>query len=134
MTNASTNDILASHSLAIHDLAEQLRSIILNTVPDATEKAYLGWHGIGYTHPRAGYFCAIFPHDAIVRLALEWGVLLPDPIGLLTGSGSQVRYVDCAPDAAIPVAVIRQLLLDCLALPEKRSERLALVQAGARPV
>lgn len=134
MKNTAIYDILALHAPPIRDLAEQLRSIILSAVPDATEKAYPGWHAVGYTHPRAGYFCAIFPHETIVRLALEWGVLLPDPSGLLTGSGSQVRYVECAPNAAIPVDAIRQLLLDCLALPEKRSEKLALAQAGARPV
>lgn len=134
MASAPTDDILIFHSPPIRELAEQLRAVILSTVPDARQKVYPGWRAIGYTHPSAGYFCAIFPHDAIVRLALEWGVLLPDPSGLLTGSGSQVRYVDCAPEAAIPGDAICQLLLDCLALPEKRSERLALVQAGARPL
>ena len=131
--NQSIQDIIAAHSPPISELTQRLPVIVRESVPAVKEKAYPGWHGIGYTHPRAGYIGAIFPRDDSVSLGFEWGVLLSDPDGLLTGSGSQLRYVECAPDAPLPVEAIRALLLACLELPNRRSEKLALVQAGARP-
>ena len=58
------------------------------TTPEAVEKAYPSWHGIGYRLPESGYFCGICPLADSVKLGFEFGVLLPDPQGLLEGQGS----------------------------------------------
>jgi hypothetical protein len=96
-TAVSPEQILKDHTPQIQVIAEKLRAIVKNTVPNVTEKAYPGWHGIGYTHQQAGYFCCIFPHKDKVSLALEYGALLPDPDNLLIlppTSSKQVRYVE----------------------------------------
>src|SRR5687768_10871958 len=85
--------ILARHTPAIRALAERLRALVRRTVPEAAERANAGWHSLSYHHPSAGYFCGIFPQADDVLLAFEFGVLLPDPDGLLEGEGKQVRYV-----------------------------------------
>jgi hypothetical protein len=61
-------DILADHSPNVRKLAERLRILIRETVPEASEVAYPGWHAIGYRHPRSGYFCGIFPSAARLKL------------------------------------------------------------------
>jgi hypothetical protein len=86
-------DILDDHTDEVRALTEQLRSLIKETIPEATERAYPGWHGIGYRHPEAGFFAAIFPRADDVKLGFEHGADLPDPDGLLTGEGKRVRYV-----------------------------------------
>jgi hypothetical protein len=93
-TPTSPEIILSDQPPELRQLAERLRGLIRETVPEAVESAYPGWHAIGYRHPERGYFCAIFPETARVRLAFEWGALLPDPHHLLGGNGKQVRYVD----------------------------------------
>ena len=124
---AQIHQILASHRAEIMSLVEAVRKLVRDSVPVAEEAAYLGWHGIGYTHPAAGYFCAIFPRRNTVRLAFEFGVLLPDPASLLQGTGKQVRYVDLRPGNAIPVPAIQALIRAALDLPPGRDAKLALL-------
>jgi hypothetical protein len=110
-------DILAEHTPQVRDVAERLRALIRMTVPEAMEVAYPGWHGIGYHHPETGYVFAIFPEADRVRLGFEHGVDLPDPQGLLTGSGKRVRYVEIPAGKRPTVRAIRQLLLAAVHRP-----------------
>lgn len=96
-------------------LAARLRELLCTTVPDATERAYPGWHGIGYRHPQCGYFCGIFPQESSVWLLFEYGALLADPECLLTGNGKQARYVDIRRQKDIRVRPIKRLIKAALA-------------------
>lgn len=92
-------DLAAAELLMEHDdgvvvTAQWLRDLVTSTVPDAVESVYAGWHGFGYRHPQARYFCAVFPRRTDVRLSFEHGARLADPRGLLRGGGRQVRHVD----------------------------------------
>jgi hypothetical protein len=117
-------EILAAHTPDVVALVERLRHLTRATVPEAVEKAYPHWHGIGYTHPQVGYFCAIFPEQNQVKLGFEFGVLLPDPAGLLTGSGKQVRYVLFRQPDEMQEAAIEALLRAACALPPSRQARM----------
>ena len=94
---ATPEDILANHAAVVRELAESLRMLVRQAIPEATEKAYPVWRGIGYRHPKAGYFCAIFPLEDMVKLGFEYGALLPDPDRLLRPGptkGHKVRYLE----------------------------------------
>ncbi|HKZ85129.1 MAG TPA: DUF1801 domain-containing protein [Anaerolineae bacterium] len=127
-------NILESHDPEVRALVEHLRKIIRETVPDATESAHPVWHSIGYRHPESGYFCGIFPQNDGVNLAFEFGVLLPDPGGLLEGDGKQVRYVRIRRDKDIRVRALKKLLLAAIDLPASRDVKLGLIRSSARPV
>jgi hypothetical protein len=129
----SVQDILVDHAPPVRLLVERLRGIILQTVPEATESANPVWHSISYRHPRGGYFCGIFPFQDRVDLAFEFGVLLPDPVGLLEGNGKQVRYLRIKDDEEIPGPALRALLQAAINLPERRDVKLALIRASAKP-
>ena len=135
-SSASTpiEDILESHSPPVRARVERLRQIIHRTVPDAMEAGHPVWHSLGYRHPDGGYFCGIFPHNEGVDLAFEFGVLLPDPDGLLQGAGKQVRYVRVKSDKDIRVRALKKLLLAAISLPAKRDVKLALIRSAARSV
>lgn len=75
------------------DIALELRELIFGVLDDPEERIYPGWRGLGY-HTESGYVCGIFFADSGVRLGLEQGVSLDDPDGMLTGSGTQVRYLE----------------------------------------
>jgi cytidylate kinase len=87
------SSLLAEHNPDVIDLTMTLRGVVRSALPMATEKIYPGWHGLGYDDPEAGYIGGIFPGEESVRIGFENGTELPDPSGLLTGDGSQVRYV-----------------------------------------
>jgi hypothetical protein len=111
------DDILAEHREPVRKLSNELRSLIKQTLPDVKEVAYPGWHAVGFRHPRAGYVCAIFPFESVVRLVFEWGVLLRDDTGLLKPGGKQVRYAEFS-DAAdgLPEDDLERLLLEAVSI------------------
>lgn len=90
--SVTPQDILNDYSADVRALSEAGRRQIKELVPNVREKAYGGWRGLGYHHPKNGYFCAIFPQTDHIRLYFEHGVDLHDPDHLLEGDGKQVRY------------------------------------------
>jgi hypothetical protein len=122
------DQLLASHTVAVRHQVERLRRLIRQIASTAAERVYPGWHAIGYTDPTVGYFCAIFPQAERVRLAFEFGVLLADPAGLLSGGGRQVRYVDLSPGEPPPEEALQSLIKAALSLPPSRAARLQLIQ------
>jgi len=87
------SSLLAEHNPQVIDLTRTLRAVVRSALPLATEKVNIGWHGLGYHDPDAGYVAGIFPGEESVKLGFEHGVELPDPEGLLVGDGTQLRYV-----------------------------------------
>ncbi|MEN8235008.1 MAG: (d)CMP kinase [Actinomycetota bacterium] len=85
--------LLDAHTPPTIALTEILRGVVRSADPALVERVNLGWHGLGYHHPVAGYVCGIFPGADEVRLGFEHGVELPDPEGLFADEGTQVRYV-----------------------------------------
>jgi hypothetical protein len=124
---------LASFPPEVQALAERLRALVRQAVPDSVEAVYPGWKLIGYRRPVQGgsvYFGYVAPQIDRAMLGFEYGVLLEDRHGLLEGSGSQVRYVSArlpgdlrmrallrlirqaAEVAALPREVLRERLRD----------------------
>ncbi len=119
MSSVRPDDLLAPHSPSVVTLAQRLRRIVKRTLPEAEERVYPVWKGIGYVHPRAGYVCAIFPYREYVALAFEFGVLLSDPDHLLRPgrtSSKKVRYLDIRTARDIRITAIRALLREAIAL------------------
>lgn len=107
--------ILLGHRPRVQALAARLRQIVQESVPEAIEKAYPVWHGIGYRHAESGYFCGIFPQKDSVRLLFEHGASLADPDCLLEGDGKQTRYVQVRRQQDIRVRPIKRLIRAALA-------------------
>ena len=93
-------ELLADHSADVADVARRVRAAVLDAQPQLVERVRRGWHSINYRDPAAGFVCAVFPTREAVQLVFERGADLPDPDGLLTGSGKQVRMLvfTCAHD------------------------------------
>jgi hypothetical protein len=128
----SAEEILKSHTPEIRALVERLRRIIRQAVPEAAESAHLVWHSLSYHHPHSGYFCGIFPQPELVSLAFEFGILLPDPDGLLKGTGKQVRFIRVKSGRDIRVRPLKKLLRAAAALPPRREFKLQLARPAVR--
>ena len=113
-------ELLDEHTPEIAALADELRRVVRAALPEATERVYPGWHGFGYVDPDAGYVCGIFPMANRVKLGFEHGAALPDPDGLFTAGGRQVRYVELQPGDEIEVAAITDLIADAVELGIQR--------------
>jgi hypothetical protein len=109
--NATVEDVLRPFPEDVRTTAEHLRQVVLQAIPTATEHPYLGWKGIGYRDPQAGYFAGIFPQPDHVRLLFEHGAALDDPDGMLVGDDvRQVRWIVVRPNSRIPRTEIGRML------------------------
>jgi hypothetical protein len=82
--------LLADFSPAHAAIAERLRRVVLDAVPEAIERVRPGWRLIGYDlpHTRHGAFFAwIWPEPEHVHLGFPRGLLMDDPTGVLHGAG-----------------------------------------------
>jgi hypothetical protein len=98
----------------IRELAERLRGIVHQAVPEAIERVRTGWRLIGYDVPigrRTRYFAFVAPEPEHVHLGFEYGAWMADPAGLLLGAHlklKKVRFVTYQPGDAIPAdALVR---------------------------
>ena len=127
-TTLTPDTLLARYPREIRARAERLRALLRETSPESSESANAVWRSISYAHPDSGYFCGLFPFPDRLDVAFEWGVLLPDPQGLLEGDGKQVRYVHLFSAKDIHPRALRDLIHAALALPPGRAPKLAMLK------
>ena len=87
-------ELLVRNNPEARQLARDLRALIRRLVPKAREKIYRGWGVVDYGFSASGRgFMSIGPQKGYVNLYFMSGVDLPDPTGLLDGSGKRLRHV-----------------------------------------
>jgi hypothetical protein len=86
--------LLAGYSGPIIDLAEGLRAVVRQAIPDRIEAVRPGWRLIGFDLPigrRTAFFAWIMPEAIHVHLGFPQGFLLDDQAGRLGGAGEAKR-------------------------------------------
>ena len=79
-------------------IAERLRNVVSEAIPDAVERVRPGWRLIGYDLPmgrKRVYFAFVAPENVHVHLGFEHGWAMRDPHRLLEGAGitKRVRWL-----------------------------------------
>lgn len=101
------------------DLILEVREVVLETAPNVEEA--LRFHELCYFKPNQPYgaiggnVCLIGPHRDHVRLAFIHGASLPDPTGLLRGSGKAKRHIEIHTVADAHRTAVRALIRASLA-------------------
>ena len=93
--SADVTTLLSDFSDQVQEIALKLRSVLLSQYPEADEKVRFGWGNITYslTGGMKDSFCSLAPHEDRVNVYFQMGVELPDPGGLLEGTGKKMRHV-----------------------------------------
>jgi hypothetical protein len=124
-SNSLTPDrFLAPYPRQIREIANELRRLVLETVPNTTEAVYPGWRLIGYRQmdrPRGRYYCFVAPMSDHVRLGFEYGTSLTDDHRLLDGDGKQVRYVTVRDLASIDPERLEALVAEAAMIANIRT-------------
>ena len=108
--DSEVGGLLADHRSDVAAIARKVRASVLSAQPQLIERVRHGWHSMNYRDPVAGFVCAIFPMADEVQLVFERGAELPDPDGLLAGSGKQVRTLRFARAEDVDADVIDRYL------------------------
>ena len=95
-TEGTFNELLQIARPPLRSIMEHLREIILDVDPDTCEVVRLGdraaTYGVGPKKMSEGYVY-ILPQTTWVNLGFYKGADLPDPRGLLEGTGAKMRHV-----------------------------------------
>ena len=90
-------EFLSVYDDKIVDLALAVRRFVLTETPRATETIYDAYNAVAVGYSFTGRLKESFCHVAVypkrVNLGLNRGAELPDPRGILEGTGKQVRHV-----------------------------------------
>src|SRR5262245_58172306 len=94
---------LAAYNPDVRELAWKVRALILDVMPAALEQIDPPANLIGYGVDRTykGLVCGITLHKAHVNLMFARGSQLPDPHGLLVGTGKRARHIKIQPAAEV---------------------------------
>ena len=114
--------LLVRFDPAMADMARQTRSLVRELDPDVVEVVWphqgtVGW-GVG-PRKNSEHYAWLAIHGKHVSLGFFAGARLPDPAGLLEGTGAALRHVKLRSPADVARPEVRDLLV------EARRERLA---------
>ena len=89
------DNFLTQYSPDAQEISLALREMISELAPEAIEQLDVPAKMLAYGFQRTykDMICVIMPLKAGVNLGFPRGVDLPDPAGLLTGSGKRARHV-----------------------------------------
>jgi hypothetical protein len=92
-----------------------LRKLILEVFPNAQEKIDPQTGTLTYSHKnQQPWVFAIGLHMKHLNLIFSQGATLPDPTGLLSGTGPSARHIKIRSEAETQNPALRQLLQDTL--------------------
>jgi hypothetical protein len=121
MPNVKTGDpavdtFLKTYPPPVREIAVRARETIFSVLPGASEKVYPGWKVIQYAagNGTQDVFAVLSPQRERVNLGLTNGAELPDPEGLLEGSGTGIRHVKLTSPEAAAMPAVKELVRGAL--------------------
>jgi hypothetical protein len=105
---------LAEREPGIADLAQRLCHLILELYPDAVVTVDGGDIGFGSGTGYKGLVFVVAPHARHVNLGIARGLDLPDPAGLMEGTGRVHRHVKVREATDVDRPELRDLMVAAL--------------------
>jgi hypothetical protein len=110
--------LLEGRPLEVSAVVRTARELVLEVVPSAAEQVDLPDHLVAYGRAAGAdgririrdLLIALVPHRAHVNVQFADGAQLPDPAGILEGSGKRARHVKCRTIADVRRPALRALI------------------------
>ena len=78
---------------AVRAILVELRRVVRDTLPNATEIFYHGALGYGATASGFDRILYVMPQNGYANLGFFYGIDVPDPTSLLEGTGKRMRHI-----------------------------------------
>jgi hypothetical protein len=125
-THGTFEEALSGSTDMVQEIAGRLRLLIMEVYPDVVEVPWPKQKIIGYgVGPKkmTEHFCYIGAFKGHVNLGFYYGAHLPDPAGLLEGTGKNLRHIKVKSIEEVGQPALRDLLQASL---EERIEVLGI--------
>lgn len=125
----TTADFLSQYSADVQQLVQHARDLVLQAFPGIQEEVDAPSRLLAYGFGRRmkDMVCVIMPVKNGLNLGFYQGVDLPDPAGLLQGTGKRHRHVRIHTPAELQAPAVQALLDQALQAWNKR------VSQGGQP-
>lgn len=125
ITDRPLLNFLSAYDEEIIALVGELRSVLLKNLPDIIEQLDHAAKMIAYTYGQkyAELVCVIIPSKKGVKLGFNKGNELPDPHGLLQGTGKVSRYIEIKSVEQVKSKEIKQMIVAGLKLYKVRMKK-----------
>lgn len=113
---AARAQLLERHTDEVRAIFTEACEVVREVIPDATEQVDLpdGLVAFGFGRPGGirmrNLAIAVQPHSAHVNVQFADGATLPDPTGIMEGTGTRIRHVKCHSVADARRPALRELL------------------------
>ena len=114
--NQPVDEFLSNYPADVRELVLSARAIILEVMPDMVEQLDPSADLIGYGTDRTykGLVCGIAIYKTYINLMFARGASLPDPDGLLRGTGKRARHIKIEKAADLEAPGLRLMLVAAL--------------------
>jgi hypothetical protein len=122
------DEAISGTSSQVEEMARQLRKLIIEIYPDVVEVPWPTQKIVGYgVGPKkmSEHFCYIAAQREYVNLGFYYGAILPDPKGLLEGTGKNLRHIKVKEVGIVAQPAVRQMIQDSL---EEREKTLGIAE------
>jgi hypothetical protein len=102
--------LIPAHGATLDAVRALVAELHTDTIEVASPRERSVWWGWGGGKMKEGYAYAM-PHAGHVNIGFFQGTALPDPEGLLTGTGKSLRHVKITDAAQVARPAIRALLI-----------------------
>ena len=112
-THGTFDEAISGTSSQVEAIARQLRDLIIEVYPQVVEVPWLTQKIIGYgVGPKkmSEHFCYIAAQREYVNLGFYYGADLPDPDGLLEGTGKKLRHIKVKEVGMITTPALREMI------------------------
>jgi hypothetical protein len=109
--------LLSDHTPDVAAIVWALRDVVVDALPGVTEQLDLPDHLLAFGYGQGGgirmrgMLVALIPHAAHVNVQLADGAALPDPGGMIEGTGKRIRHVKCRSLDDVRRPALRAILL-----------------------
>ena len=113
--NGTFDEVIVEANSDIQAIAYALRNLLADVMPNITEVPWAHQKTVGYgvgEKKMSEHFCYLAPQKDYVNLGFNYGADLPDPEGLLEGSGKMMRHIKIRSLDEVKRPAIRQLIKD----------------------
>lgn len=110
------DEFLTRHAPAVREIATTARAVILAAAPGLTEHFAPGHWTVRYGSGQkmGDMILYLSGHKDSINLGFAQGAHLPDPSGLLRGTGKNMRHIKFKPGDTVDTPAVRALIQSAL--------------------
>jgi hypothetical protein len=112
--NEDVERLLDAQAPQIAELARELCTLVLEVYPDALVTVDGGDIGFGSGTGYKGLVFVVAPHSKHVNLGIAGGATLPDPAGLMEGTGKVHRHIKIRSSGDLERPELRELMVSAV--------------------